>query len=234
MSLDSTSQLGQLLAQTTNDTQDLASAISPDEDSPQTFRFYDETITIEQAPLKVNARNITTDAIWDLVSWDTAPAYWEGDYDNDPYLLAVLNKDYRFIDRLNTDSFIDTTNTTATVNTGSISFASDIEEYLYSDVIAYEPEDSSSYKNITSVTVNLTGTDVDNAEVWIKTDTNDWQEVVQGIKTTLTNPGEKLYYLIDNNNLITDVGFPTPFGEWGEANIGSMTITDIEIYYEVA
>lgn len=242
MSLDSTSQLGQVLAKNINDTQDVAAAVSPDEDSPQTFRLYDETLILEQGPLKATFRNISTDSIWDSAVWDTD--VWEGGYDNDPYLVAVVNKDYRFIDRLNSSDYIDTTLTDATVNTGNIVFVDSDTKSYYSEVIAYEPEDSTTYKDITSVTPNLFGTDVDGAYIYAKTDTNDWELCTINTKKVLTNPGEKLYLKIENwdssasgDILVSEAG-DTLTTEAGDILIMeqsstqfAMTITDIECIY---
>ncbi len=254
MSLESTSQLGQIIAQNANDTADVAEAVSPNEDTPQTFRINSETIIVEQGPVKGQVRNISSSTLWDVNYWDASDSKWNESFSSGFIIgstisgilgtnllgtpgtsfntVLVHNDGNRFIDRLNKDTYVDTTNTTATVNVGNVVFSSDDVEELYSNIIAWEPEDNATYKTIKNVIVNLTGTDIEYADVFVKTDDNDWQRVTQNVKTSLTHPGEKLYYKIDNDN-VTGAGFPTPFGTWGETNIHSMTITDIETIYEV-
>jgi hypothetical protein len=209
MALDSASQLGKVIGNLNNEQKALKGAINPNASNNQTFRVFTENIIVEHGPLQITKRDISTDTIWgNNFIWGTSN--WDDTYNNEPAVFAVHNQSNIFRERFNTTRYCDTSNTTANILTaGQISFG-DANMYT-SEVIAWEIEDTSSYKQIDTVTLNAFGDNADNLTFQARTDTNPWATVQQGIKTNIT-PGEKLYYRVYNydfdnsQNLIAEDG----------------------------
>jgi len=113
MSLSSVDQLGSMLGSSMRGQEDIKNQISPNEGESQIFIASSNRIRHRHNIIKITARDVSTDAIWDFVMWDTPPAYWEGEYDEEPELVYILNPLGSFKDIFDNTDYVDTVEDTA-------------------------------------------------------------------------------------------------------------------------
>jgi hypothetical protein len=201
MSLSSVDQLGSMLGSSMRGQEDIKNQISPNEGESQIFIASSNRIRHKHNVVKITARDVSTDAIWDFVEWDTPPAYWEGEYDEEPELLYVLNPLGSFKDIFDNEDFIDTTNTTASITTNSITFSTSGSELLQSEIIRYNPDTT-----YTEARVSLTGTNTEDARVYVSLDDGDNYTQITGTGwNTIPNTGYEVMYKVDNGETPSEI-----------------------------
>jgi hypothetical protein len=139
-------------------------------------------------------------------------------------LHSVTSQNNLFYDNLDTDDYINDSNSTGT--SGSTDYTLLTGEILQSEIIAMNE------KVYLTATLKITGTDIDDDALYLSGNGGtNWEVVTNGIEHTFTNTStDGIKYKIDNSAV--GASFPTPFGTWGSLIGGSTSIINtIKIKY---
>ena len=169
-------------------------------DVQQIPKVYNETVIVEEGATRIQTETIgnswivgssTNGIVGTNTGTQNGSQQVVGGAGRVTTLAGVVNPENRFIDRFNFDDYIDTGNTTATVDTSTdyqIEFTD--AEVAQSEVIAYQDGTTIRRANLTAET-NGAGSlafqmSADNG--------SNWENVTSGNEHTFTNTGEKLLW----------------------------------------
>jgi len=211
---------------------------------------FNETLIMEEGPTVLKARDVSADTIWNSFNWNASN--WDNIYSSGFFLgnatfgvlgtsklgdsptsltfERVVNPNNKFICYFRYNLF-ENSSTTATWNTtdGQLEFTTSASTVAISEPV---------FKNNQTVfkaTPSITTANFDGGRIWLKTDSNAWEEATNNVEHTFTNTGTVLYWKIDNQgDIIGTANFPTAFGTWGlETNPTEITITKLTIQYTI-